>query len=65
MYGSQPPVKKPPVKKLKQLTEAQEKRLKKHSAHHSKKHMNMMIKDMKMGMSFKRAHEKAQKKVGK
>ena len=41
------------------------KRLKKHSAHHSKKHMDMMKKDMMNGMSFKMAHEKAQSKVGK
>ena len=73
MYGSKPPsmkpppkkTKKPPAKKPKKLTEAQEKRLEKHSAHHTKKHINMMRKDMMAGMSFKMAHEKAQKKVGK
>ena len=68
MYGSNKvsqTIKKPPAKKQKKLTEAQEKRLKKHSVHHSKKHMDMMRKDMMMGMSFKMAHEKAQKKVGK
>jgi hypothetical protein len=58
-------MKKPPAKKPKKLTEAQLKRLEKHSAHHSKKHMDMMKKDMMNGMSFKAAHEKAQKKVGK
>ena len=73
MYGSTQSMKKPPTAKqekkpkkaMKKLTEAQEKRLKKHSVHHSKKHMDMMKKDMMMGMSFKAAHEKAQKKVGK
>ena len=70
MYGSskpmkKPPMKKPPMKKAKELTPAQLKRLEKHSVHHSKRHMNMMKKDMMMGMSFKAAHEKAQSKVGK
>ncbi len=70
MYGSKPmkkpPTRKPPTKKpMKKLTEAQLKRLEKHSVHHTKKHMNMMKKDMMMGMSFKMAHQKAQKSVGK
>tara|TARA_R100001463_G_scaffold13577_1_gene36472 strand:- start:233 stop:361 length:129 start_codon:yes stop_codon:yes gene_type:complete len=39
--------------------------LKKHSEHHSKKHMNEMKKSMRSGMSFKKAHTIAQKKVGK
>ncbi len=69
MYGSTKPMKKPPMKKppmkSKELTPAQLKRLEKHSDHHSKRHMNMMKKDMMMGMSFKAAHEKAQAKVGK
>jgi len=41
------------------------KQLKKASAHHSKKHMSMMVKDMKAGVSFNKAHKKAVKKVGK
>lgn len=49
----------------KKLTEAQKKRLKKHSAHHSSKHMAMMKKMMKAGKSFAQAHTAAQKKVGK
>mgnify|MGYP003640383603 CR=1 FL=1 len=57
-YGSSPP----PAKK-KPMTMAL--RLKKHSAHHSKKHMSMMRKDIKAGMSFSAAHKKAQKAVGK
>ena len=35
--------------------------LKKHSEHHSKKHMDMMKKLMREGSSFKAAHNKAQK----
>tara|TARA_R100001086_G_C11723737_1_gene227640 strand:+ start:96 stop:308 length:213 start_codon:yes stop_codon:yes gene_type:complete len=70
MYGSskqmkKAPTKKAPTKKPKQLTEAQKKKLDKHSVHHTKKHMNMMKKDMMNGMSFKMAHEKAMKEIGK
>ena len=39
--------------------------LQKHSKHHSAKHMKKMKADMKKGDSFKKAHEKALKKVGK
>ena len=39
--------------------------LKKHSEHHSVKHMDMMKKEMKNGKSFTKAHNKAQKKIGK
>ena len=70
--SKKPPSKKPQGKKVskanqvsKELTPAQLKRLEKHSVHHTKKHMNMMKKDMMNGMSFKMAHEKAQKSVGK
>lgn len=56
---------KPKPRKVKKLTEAQEKRLQKHASHHTKKHINMMRKKMEMGMSFKKAHEEAQMKVGK
>ena len=40
-------------------------KLKKHAKHHSKKHMAEMKKDIKKGDSFKKAHDKAMKKVGK
>ena len=40
-------------------------KLKEHSKHHSSKHMAMMKKDIKKGMSFSAAHKKAQKMVGK
>ena len=47
------------------LTEAQMKKLKEHSKHHTAKHMAMMRKDMKAGMSFTKAHNKAKRLVGK
>ena len=52
-------------KKKGQLTDAQKKKLKEHSKHHSAKHMAMMRKDMKAGKTFTQAHKKAQKMVGK
>ena len=39
--------------------------LNKHSKHHTKKHMDLMKKLMREGSSFKAAHNKAQKQVGK
>ena len=39
--------------------------LKKHSDHHSKKHMAMMRMSMMRGKSFNAAHNEAKKKVGK
>jgi hypothetical protein len=50
---------------MKKLTLSQMRTLKKHSEHHSKKHMDMMKKLMREGSSFKAAHNKAQKDVGK
>ena len=47
------------------LTKRQQDTLKKHAKHHSAKHMAMMRKDMRAGMSFSAAHKKAQKAVGK
>lgn len=47
------------------LTKRQQDTLKKHSKHHSSKHMAMMRKEMRAGMSFSAAHKKAQKAVGK
>ena len=48
--------KKKPVRKLKTLTAAQEKRLKEHEKKASKGHVNKMRKLMREGMSFKQAH---------
>ena len=50
---------------MKKLTDRQKKTLKKHSVHHSKRHMAMMKKEMRAGKSFTAAHKKAQKMVGK
>jgi hypothetical protein len=47
------------------LTKRQQETLKKHSKHHSSKHMAMMRKEMRAGKSFTEAHKKAQKTVGK
>ncbi len=50
---------------MKKLSARQEKTMKKHSEHHSKKHMKMMRDMMIKGSSFTAAHKAAQKKVGK
>ena len=47
------------------LTPKQIVTLNKHSKHHTKKHMDLMKKLMREGSSFKAAHNKAQKDVGK
>tara|TARA_R100000781_G_scaffold6306_1_gene6583 strand:+ start:302 stop:451 length:150 start_codon:yes stop_codon:yes gene_type:complete len=47
------------------LTSRQKATLEKHSAHHTKKHMDLMKKLMLAGDSFTVAHKKAQQKVGK
>jgi hypothetical protein len=53
------------AKPLKALTPAQKDKLKKHSVHHTKKHMEQMRKDMRKGLSFSKAHQKAMKDVGR
>jgi len=52
-------------RRMAKLTLNQIKTLNKHSEHHSKKHIDMMKKLMREGSSFKAAHNKAQKQVGK
>mgnify|MGYP003653316130 FL=1 len=47
------------------LTEQQKNTMKKHSEHHSAKHMSEMKKAMISGKTFTQAHNIAQKKVGK
>ena len=49
---------------VKSLTERQKNTLKKHSKHHSAKHMTMMRKEMRAGKSFSAAHKKAKKRGG-
>jgi len=50
---------------MRELTKRQKDTLKKHSDHHSAKHMTMMRKLMKSGETFTASHKKTQKKVGK
>ncbi len=50
---------------LKKLTTNQKAQLKKHSDHHSKKHMASMRINMMLGKTFNEAHNIAKKKVGK
>lgn len=52
-------------KKAKALTKSQVATLKKHSVHHSAKHMAEMRKAMKAGSSFTASHKIAKKKIGK
>ena len=47
------------------LTKRQQDTMKKHSKHHTKKHIQFMTNSMKRGTSFTKAHKNAQKKVGK
>jgi len=58
--------KKPSMKvKKSKLTKRQEATMKRHSKHHSTKHMKYMKRRMLMGDTFRQAHKKAQKQVGK
>jgi hypothetical protein len=47
------------------LTKKQKETLKAHSVHHTKRHMNYMIRKMREGMSFARAHGMAMRRKGK
>lgn len=47
------------------IDKREKKTLKKHKVHHTAKHMKQMKKDMKKGSTFKKAHTKAMKKVGR
>lgn len=49
----------------KSLTKRQEASMKRHSKHHSAKHMKYMKNLMIKGSTFSAAHKKAQAKVGK
>ena len=51
--------------KTKTMTDKDKERLKEHSVHHSKKHMEVMRKLMKQGKSFAQAHKTAMTSVGK
>tara|TARA_R100000278_G_scaffold115754_2_gene94841 strand:- start:2453 stop:2644 length:192 start_codon:yes stop_codon:yes gene_type:complete len=62
-----PRTKKRPAMKVKKkaLTKRQENAMKRHSKHHTTKHMAFMKRRMLMGDTFRAAHKKAQEKVGK
>ena len=47
------------------LTTRQATTLKKHSIHHTKKHIKAMVDAMKKGATFTASHKMAQRKVGK
>tara|TARA_R100000805_G_C3620181_1_gene123705 strand:- start:1482 stop:1688 length:207 start_codon:yes stop_codon:yes gene_type:complete len=64
-YGSMSSTKKSKPKKKGELTQRQKDALKKHSKHHTKKHISEMTKLMKQGKSFGESHKITQKKVGK
>ncbi len=49
----------------KKLTKRQQATLKRHSSHHTKKHMAFMRAQMKKGKSFTAAHKAAMRKVGR
>ncbi len=53
------------VKKSKGLTDKQKATMKKHSVHHTAKHMASMKKAMLSGKTFTQAHKVAMKQVGK
>ena len=50
--------------KKKALTKRQDSAMKRHSKHHTTKHMKYMKRRMLMGDTFRQAHKKAQKQVG-
>ena len=47
------------------LTKRQQQTMKKHSQHHTTRHMEYMRNSMKRGATFTQAHKRAQKAVGK
>ena len=49
---------------LSKLTKSQQSTMKKHSKHHSKKHMQYMHNSMRRGATFTQAHKRAMKAVG-
>jgi len=51
--------------KKSKLTARQENAMKRHSKHHTKKHLSMMKKLMLSGKTFTESHKMAMKKVGK
>ena len=54
-----------PIPKGSSLTAIDKKKLEKHKAHHSDKHLKSMRMSMLKGSTFEEAHKKAMKSVGK
>ena len=53
------------MKRKSMMTAKQKKQMDEHKDHHTKKHMDMMRNLMNKGISFKAAHNKAMKEVGR
>ena len=53
------------TRKKGELTQRQKDTLKRHSKHHTKKHIAEMTKLMKQGKTFSESHKITQKKVGR
>ena len=51
--------------KMKKLTARQQAALKRHSVHHTAKHMAEMRRSMRGGKTFKEAHRAAMRKTGR
>ena len=56
---------KPIYKPKKELSKGQKELMKEHKSHHTKKHMDMMVKLMKEGYCFQQSHTLTMKKIGK
>ena len=56
---------KPLMKPRKELSKGQKALMKEHKVHHTKEHLKMMTKLMKMGYCFQQAHSITMKKIGK
>ena len=50
---------------ISKLKPRQQEAMKKHSVHHTAKHLNMMKNKMLKGKSFSESHKETQKKIGK
>ena len=54
-----------PIHKGSSISATNKKKLEKHKAHHSDKHLKSMRMSMLKGITFEEAHKKAMKSVGK
>ena len=50
---------------ISELKEEDKANMRIHAPHHSKRHLEEMVKDLKSGKSFSESHQIAQRKVGK